>query len=102
MRTSLSLQDPYHFDTAAPTKSGGVLAHAVATQNLDILIAPKINFIGDGKTARFGNLTLPCPSCTHTYSRTRAHLNHNTGIPRSFILEDLSFVGKKEESRSEL
>ncbi len=51
-------QDFYALDTSAPTKSGGVLAHAVACKGLDIIISPKVEFIGDeGNVARFENVS---------------------------------------------
>ena len=50
-------KDLYALDTSAPTKSGGVLAHAVSCKGLDIIVSPKMNFIGDGKTARFENVS---------------------------------------------
>ena len=55
--------DPYHFDTAAPTKSGGIIAHAVAKKGLEIIIAPSCEFTKDGKTAVFKDVTFKgnCP-----------------------------------------
>lgn len=50
-------QDFYALDTSAPTKSGGVLAHAVACQGLDVIVSPEIKFIGDGKIARFKDVS---------------------------------------------
>ena len=51
-------QDFFAFDTSAPTKSGGVLAHAVAYKGLDIVVSPKFEFIGDeGNIARFENVS---------------------------------------------
>jgi len=50
--------DFYNLDTAAPTKSGGVLAHAVAHHGLDIIISPKVDFRGDdGRTAHFEDIS---------------------------------------------
>jgi len=50
-------KDFYAFDTSAPTKSGGVLAHAVACKGLDIIISPQVDFIEDGKIAHFENVS---------------------------------------------
>lgn len=50
-------KDFYALDTSAPTKSGGVLAHAVACKGLDIIISPKVDFIEDGNIARFENVS---------------------------------------------
>ncbi len=50
-------QDFYALDTSAPTKSGAVLAHAVACQGLDAIVSPQIEFVGDGKIARFKNVS---------------------------------------------
>lgn len=45
-------KDFFAFDTSAPTKSGGVLAHAVACKGLDIIVSPEVNFT-DGNIAHF-------------------------------------------------
>jgi hypothetical protein len=45
--------DFYALYTSAHTKSGGVLAHAVACKGLDVIVSPQIEFIGDGKSCTF-------------------------------------------------
>ncbi len=50
-------KDFYALDTSAPTKSGGVLAHAVACKGLDIIVSPEVEFIGDGDVARFKDVS---------------------------------------------
>eukprot|EP00551_Chaetoceros_affinis_P011692 CAMPEP_0203667768 /NCGR_PEP_ID=MMETSP0090-20130426/4542_1 /ASSEMBLY_ACC=CAM_ASM_001088 /TAXON_ID=426623 /ORGANISM="Chaetoceros affinis, Strain CCMP159" /LENGTH=790 /DNA_ID=CAMNT_0050532033 /DNA_START=111 /DNA_END=2483 /DNA_ORIENTATION=+ len=50
-------KDFYALDTSAPTKSGGVLAHAVACKGLDIIVSPEVKFEGDGKVAHFENVS---------------------------------------------
>lgn len=49
--------DFFALDTSAPTKSACVIAHAAATKGLDVVIGPSVQFIADGKTARFEDVT---------------------------------------------
>lgn len=50
-------KDFYALDTSAPTKSGGVLAYAVACKGLDIIVSPEVQFIENGDIARFKNVS---------------------------------------------
>ena len=50
-------QDFFALDTSAPTKSGGVIAHAVSCRGLDVIVCPTIKFKKDsnGTVASFEN-----------------------------------------------